>query len=280
VVAHEQSEAVRRLVLFAVLLLSMLTCRKWDNPLDPTDNHAPWVPSNPRPRDSGFSTGAGLVLSWQSHDPDEGDVAYFAVAFGTDSSLPVFEENGFDTTFRPTGVVCSTQYYWRVKAYDDFDTVLGPVWRFQTVPALAVTAPDSGDKLETYTTDTIKWTGGPSGAECATGASPVVFTADGAGRRGLDAAAVLAGPDSVVVSRSTDDGVSWVRLGPATTPGQYIWQVPAPPTEYARVRVQVFALTDTMTGTSGRFVIRDTITRTEAAVGDHGTVSVRGLREK
>jgi len=245
------------LLLVGVALLS--TCRKWDNPLDPTGNHPPWVPANPHPGDYGFGPSDGLALFWESHDPDDGDRAYFAVAFGTDSPPLVFKETGFDTILRPTGVACSTRYYWQVKAYDDFDTVTGPVWRFQTVPRLIVAVPDTGEQLRMYTTDTIVWTGGPPGPTCAAGATPIVIGAGGRSGSTFNAAA-LAGADSTVVSRSTDDGVSWIRLGRATTPGQYVWEVPAPATESARVRVQVFAVTDTMTAKSGRFEILDTIT--------------------
>ncbi len=223
------------LVVFVAAVV-LLTCRKWENPLDPTGNHPPWVPSNPHPCDSGFGLSVGLVLSWESHDPDEGDRAYFAVAFGTDSALSVFRENGFDTTFRPTGVACSTWYYWRVKAYDDFDTVLGPIWRFQTVPRLVVSAPDTGEKLLMYSQDTIAWTGGPPGTV-----------------------------DSTVLYVSVNDGASWTRLGKAAGPGRFAWEVPAPATESARVKVKVFALTDTMTGKSGRFEILDTITGSRVA---------------
>jgi hypothetical protein len=219
------------LVVFVFAAVLLLTCRKWDNPLDPTGNHPPWEPSNPRPSDFGFGTSIGLVLSWESHDPDEGDQACFAVAFGTDSALSVFKENGFDTTFRPTGVVCSTRYYWRVKAYDEFDTVVGPVWQFLTVPALAVTAPDTGEQMRMYSQDTVTWTGGPPGVG-----------------------------DSTLLYLSVDDGASWTRLGKAASPGRFVWEVPAPATESARVKVKVFALSDTMTGKSGRFTVVDTAT--------------------
>ncbi|MBN2464251.1 hypothetical protein JXD38_01320 [candidate division WOR-3 bacterium] len=276
-----KTEAVGKLGLVAVALAVVLvpTCRKWDNPLDPTGNYPPWEPSNPHPCNSGFGPSVGLVLSWESHDPDSGDVAYFAVAFGTDPLPSVFKENGFDTTFRPTGVACSTLYYWRVRAYDDFDTVLGPVWRFQTVPALVMTAPDTGEQLKTYSTDTIAWTGGPPEAKAASGTPRIAFTADGRSGRRPDAAAVLAAADSVVVSRSADDGASWIRLGRATTPGQYVWQVPAPATESARVRVQVHASYDTMVGISGRFVIADSVAPQTAGVTSRDCASARASGE-
>ena len=71
----------------------------------------------------------------------------------------------------------------------------------------------------------------------------------------------MAAADSTIIYRSIDDGMSWIRLGPATTPGLFVWQVLAPAAESARVRVRVYASTDTMTGTSGRFAIDDTLLR-------------------
>jgi hypothetical protein len=99
-----------------------------------------------------------------------------------------------------------------------------------------------------YAQDTIAWTGGPPGTA-----------------------------DSTVLYLSVDDGASWTRLGRATTPGQYVWQVPAPATEYARVKVKTFASTDTMTGTSGRFAIRDTVAGTGFAGGSRGPISALGV---
>ena len=219
------------LAFFLVVFSLVLTCRTWDNPLDPTGNHPPTVPSHPSPADSGIRRDSGLVLSWQSQDPDSGDTAYFEIFLDTASSPRLVQAGWTDTTFQPTNVYTAKRYYWRVIAYDNHgDSAGGPLWQFQTAALLSVTAPDAGERLKTYTTDTITWTGGPSGAV-----------------------------DSIIIRRSTDDGLSWIRLGQATAPGQFVWQVPAPPTEYARVKVVAYASTDTMTGTSGRFAIEDTL---------------------
>jgi hypothetical protein len=40
--------------------------------------------------------------------------------------------------------------------------------------------------------------------------------------------------------------------------GQFVWQVPAPATGSARVKVKDYVLADTMAGISGRFEIQDT----------------------
>jgi hypothetical protein len=271
-------------LLLAVVAL-MLTCRKWDNPLDPTGNHPPALPSRPSPADLGLRRDSGLVLSWHSLDPDGGDTAYFRIFFDTASSPRMVEDSCTDTTFRPTNVTSLTEYYWQVVAFDNHgDSAGGPLWRFQTAPSISVTAPDSGERLRMYAADTIIWVGGPSGV------LPRVLKTDAAGPRGQHSAEMTAA-DSTVIYRSTDNGGLWIRLGRATTPGQFVWQVPAAATESARVRVWVYAATDTMTGTSGRFAIEDTLTPSANDVTspagregdgsfDDDTVSVLGASSK
>jgi hypothetical protein len=210
-------------------LALLVTCRKWDNPLDPTGNHPPAVPKYPSPADSSIRINVGLVLSWHSYDPDSGDTAYFDIFMGTTSAPGLVQAGWTDTTFQPTNVACSTEYYWRVIAYDNHgDSTVGPVWQFTTAASISVTAPDSGQQLRINSQDTITWTGGP----------PAV--------------------DSTVLYRSLDDGASWNRLGRATSVGQFVWQVPAPATGSARVKVKDYVLADTMAGISGRFEIQDT----------------------
>ena len=240
-VAREESEVRRTkdrlqgsgaaaLATCVAFLTLMSGCRKWDNPLDPVGNRPPTVPSYPRPADSGLGRDSGLVLAWHSFDPDEGDTAYFDIFLGT-ASPPVLVQTAWtDTTFQPTSPASPAEYHWRVIAYDNHgDSAVGPLWQFQTAVPITVSAPDSGDRLRMYTTDTVVWTGGPTAS------------------------------DSAVLYQSADDGASWNRLGKATISGQFIWQVPAPATESARVRVRAYVATDTMTGMSRRFAIEDTL---------------------
>ena len=238
------------LAVFVAGLALVLTCRKWDNPHDPTGDQPPSMPSNPSPADFGMGRDSGLVLSWQSQDPDVGDTAYFDVFFDTASPPRLAQAGSTDTTFQPTNVHSARQYYWRVIAYDNHnDSAVGPLWQFQAVSPFRITAPDSGARLKVYSTDTIIWTGGPPGAV-----------------------------DSIIIHRSTDDGLSWIRLGQVATPGEFIWQVPAPPTEYARIKVVAYASTDNMTGTSGRFAIADSA----AAIGNRTLIrtATEGFRAR
>jgi hypothetical protein len=205
-------------------------CREWDNGYDPIGNHPPAVPKYPRPLDSGLVMNAGLVLSWHSYDPDSGDTAYFDIFMGTASPPGLVRAGWADTTFQPTSVACATEYYWRVIAYDNHgDSAVGPVWQFTTADSISVTVPDTGERLRIGSQDTIAWIGG------------------------------LPAVDSTVLYRSNDDGASWTRLGSTASPGQFIWQVFGPATESARVKVVACSSTDTMTGTSSRFAIEETL---------------------
>jgi YVTN family beta-propeller protein len=349
-------------MLFAVLAL-VLTCRKWNNPLDTTDNRAPSIPSHPNPDSGAVDRDPGVVLSWHSQDPDSGDTVRFDVFLGEDSLPPLVEDSVTDTIFRPSGLGWVTRYYWRVVARDNhgdstvgplwrfttaaanraplapyapapdsgatglflhtvlswksgdpdtgdtaaYDVYLGtsnppplvvqgqrdsshtppnlqfgslyfwqivardnhgaqspgPLWRFRTVALLAITAPDTGERMRMYTLDTIAWTGGPGDQPAMSrGFKSKVKVQKAKGRiagSGRGTAGLPDAADSTVIYRSTNDGVSWIRLDRASLPGQYIWQVPGPATKLGRIQLRAFAQGDTMTGTSGRFEIYDTV---------------------
>ena len=247
-VRNQWSQRIVPVLVAAIVIVA--ACRKWDNPLDPVGNHRPIVPSSPRPADSAIETSTGLVLSWHSLDQDDGDTAYFDVFLGAASPPDLVQAAWTDTIFEPTGLACSTHYYWQVIAYDNHgDSAEGPVWQFTTAAAISVTAPDTGEQLTMYSQDTVTWAGGPPDAG-----------------------------DSTVLSVSVNNGASWIRLGRAVEPGRFVWVVPAPATESARVKVKVFAMSDTMTGKSGRFAILDTITGTRVGKRYHGSASGEAAR--
>ena len=253
-----------RVALTALVAVTslVLACRSWDNHFDPIGNHPPTVPTNPSPADSGIGLDSGVVLSWHSHDPDDGDSVHFTILFDTVSPPETVTAHWADTTFELSKLGSAKRYYWQVIAHDNHDTsAVGPLWQFQAAAPISVTAPDTGERLRMYATDTIPWIGGPSGARRTSGASRIVRNTDGVRPRANPTAEIIAAADSTVIYRSTDDGVSWIWLGRASTPGRFVWQVPGPATESARVKVLAYASTDTMTGTSSRFAIDDTMPR-------------------
>ena len=227
-------------------------------------NHAPDDPHSPSPGDSSTGIMPHTVLSWRGGDPDSGDIVTYDVYFGDSDSQPCAQQGQRDSSFTPANLLYDSLYYWRVVARDESgDSTVGPLWQFRTAAMLAITAPDTGERLKMYASDTITWIGGPSGARSpfrlSRGKLKTAGVRSPASSYRLNMAAGLDAVDSVVAYRSSDDGGSWTRLGRASTPGQFVWQVPEPATESARVMVRAFVSADTMTGTSGRFAICDTM---------------------
>ncbi len=241
-------------------------------------NRAPLTPYAPAP-DSG-TTGLfpHVVLSWKSGDPDTADTAVYDVYFGTGNPPPQVAQGQRDSSYTPATHFDSL-YYWQIVARDSHGAESpGPLWQFRTVALLAITAPAAGARLRMYSTDTIAWTGGPgdeptksSGLKSKVKVQKARVKATGIG---LLTAGGLAAADSIVVYSSTDDGASWIRLDRASLPGQYYWQVPGPATSLGRIRLRAFAQGDTMSGTSGRFEIYDTVHPSEITVTSPTDTSV------
>jgi YVTN family beta-propeller protein len=227
-------------------------------------NHAPDAPHSPTPADSSFGLMLHTVISWSCGDPDSADVLTYDVYFGSVDSQPLARQGQQDTFYAPVDLQYDSPYCWRVVARDESgDSTAGPLWQFRTAAPIRVTAPDTGEELRMYAVDTIAWTGGPGQGRIQFSASrpglrPPVVKSIASGRKRLIASRPDAA-DSTVVYRSSDDGATWLRLGLVIEPGRFVWQVPEPATESARVMVRAFASGDTMAGTSGRFTVSDTL---------------------
>jgi YVTN family beta-propeller protein len=350
-------------VLLFALVAFVLTCRKWNNPLDPTGNRAPATPSHPAPDSAATGRDTGLVLAWQSQDPDSGDTVWFDIYFGKTTPPALLRDSWLDTTFRPSSVIhveWEKQYFWQVLARDNHgDTSRGPVWgfttaavnrvprvpsaprpdsgatglplqpilswqggdpdsgnrvtydvyfgtsdspprvaqalrdssyapgrlkpdsvyrwrvtakdnhgaespgplwQFRTATRLNVTAPAAGERLRMLSLDTIVWTGGPGDKPAVSCGLKSKVQSPKSKVRSPEPSAVsdLAASDSTVIFRSTDDGLSWTRVGKAVSLRQFVWQVPGPATALARVQVLAYMSGDTMAGVSGQFRVYDT----------------------
>jgi hypothetical protein len=98
------------------------------------ENHYPYVPSYPTPadnKDTLFDT--SVVLEWQGGDIDSADTVTYVIYLDTVSpARRVIDTIATDTSYRVSGLLFETRYYWRVVANDGEYTSEGNVWTFHT----------------------------------------------------------------------------------------------------------------------------------------------------
>jgi YVTN family beta-propeller protein len=138
----------RSILLLAVsACLWATSCRKWDNPLDPTDNLPPELPSQPFPDSGAAGLDTGLTLRWSCADPDSADTLSYILCLGDTPEPPVRDSGLAATSYRPTGLAWLTRYYWRVVAQDNRGgRTEGPLWQFTTVSENHPPAPPSSPR--------------------------------------------------------------------------------------------------------------------------------------
>ncbi len=195
------------------------------------ENHAPLVPHSPTPESGASELGVRLVLGWTAEDPDSLDSLQFDVLLGTTTPLPVVATGLRQPQFAPSGLAYGRVYLWQVVVRDNRGAeTRGPVWRFATMPALVIDAPQSGERIRMLADYLIRYSGGPA-----------------VSRR-----------DSTVVYY-TLNGTNWIRLGQPLVNGQYQWSVPGQTTATAGVQVRAFLPGDTVVGTATNVTIYDTL---------------------
>jgi len=95
-------------------------------------NSPPYKPSDPIPRNNTENVSIYADLKWDGGDPD-GDPVVYDIYFGTVSPPPLFADDYPSTVFEPGDMNFTTRYYWRIIAYDEFNTTNeGPIWTFIT----------------------------------------------------------------------------------------------------------------------------------------------------
>lgn len=95
-------------------------------------NHPPFTPSNPVPPNGATNVTEG-GLSWTGGDPDPGDIVTYDIYFGTTCPPPLVAKNQTTTEYNPGLLEYSTQYYWKIVAWDNHGaTTEGPIWSFTT----------------------------------------------------------------------------------------------------------------------------------------------------
>jgi formylglycine-generating enzyme required for sulfatase activity len=100
----------------------------------PTTNHAPDLPSSPRPVNDASMAGARVMLSWICGDLENDEVKYDVFFEAGDSSPDVLvTENQIAMNFDPGILASNTTYYWQINATDEHGwSTAGPVWSFTT----------------------------------------------------------------------------------------------------------------------------------------------------
>jgi len=97
----------------------------------PAPNYPPNTPSNPDPSDGATYVDPDYDISWTGGDPNPSDIVTYDIYFGTSSSPPKIVSNQSGTTYNPGTMDYSTQYYWKIIAWDEHNSSAeGPIWDF------------------------------------------------------------------------------------------------------------------------------------------------------
>jgi len=160
-----------------------------------------------------------------------------------DSVVIFYSTNGGTTWLRHGRATQINSYTWtvpnipttnarvQVRMFVFGDTTLGNSARYEIYDAnkpspITITCPDSTAEWRIGNTYEITWTGG-----------------------------TMSGMDSTVLFYSTNNGLTWSRIGATTRAGRYSWTVPAPATQQAKIRVRAFCLDSSTTATSKTFKV-------------------------
>lgn len=95
-------------------------------------NEPPYIPSNPVPINGGVNVVVDTALEWDGGDPD-GDPVTYDIYFDITNPPQLFEEDHTGTIYLPGTMEYNTTYYWKIIAFDQFETTgEGPIWTFST----------------------------------------------------------------------------------------------------------------------------------------------------
>lgn len=127
-------------------------------------NTPPNIPSNPLPSNGATGVYINSDLEWTGGDPENDPVTY-DVYFGTTSSPPMIAANISDPEYDPGLLDFSTQYFWKIVAWDTFgETSVGSQWSFTTEMNQAPNMPSdpipADGAIEVNIEQDLEWTGG------------------------------------------------------------------------------------------------------------------------
>lgn len=99
----------------------------------PSINNAPYTPSEPEPANGAVNISIYHDIGWSGGDPDFGDITTYDVYFGDSAQPPQIAWNHSNTTYDLDVLENSTQYFWRIVAWDDHGaSAEGLIWNFTT----------------------------------------------------------------------------------------------------------------------------------------------------
>jgi len=95
-------------------------------------NQPPYEPNDPYPANGSNGVDINVDLLWKGGDP-EGDPLTYDIYFGNANPPPKVVSNQTNTTYDPGKLNISKTYYWRIIAWDNYNTsTTGPLWYFIT----------------------------------------------------------------------------------------------------------------------------------------------------
>ncbi|MDT0678131.1 carboxypeptidase regulatory-like domain-containing protein [Autumnicola musiva] len=96
------------------------------------NNREPDIPQPLSPEDNATGLGVNVEFVWTSADPDGDDLTYeLELRNSANEEIRTFS-NINDTTYTVEGLNYGYKYFWQVKVSDSINTVLGPVYAFET----------------------------------------------------------------------------------------------------------------------------------------------------
>ncbi|MGQ9677766.1 MAG: YncE family protein [bacterium] len=178
-----------------------------------------------------WRSGANYTIRWTGGVPGDSNVIYYSSNNGITWPIRVGKATtpGSYSWTLPVNLEPTDNARIQVRRYISRDTLLGTSPKFEVYDtrkpsAIRILAPDSLTEWTIGSTHEIIWDGG-----------------------------TLLGMDSAVISYSTNNGLVWSRQGKTTRPGRFLWSVPAPVTNQAKIRVRAYCIDSITTGISATF---------------------------
>lgn len=210
-----------------------------------------------------WRSGGNYTIRWTGGVPGDSTVIYYSSNNGITWPTRVGKATtpGSYSWTLPINLEPTNNARIQVRRYISRDTLLGISSKFEVYDArkpsaITILSPDSLSEWAIGSTHEIIWEGG-----------------------------TLLGMDSAVVFYSTNNGLVWSRQGKTTRPGRFLWTVPPPVTNQAKIRVRAYCLDSITTGISAAFrvikglpaiTITEPNSQTRWREGSHQTVTWTG----